>query len=64
MNFTGENKLVLTSEAMIRALEDSINSHLYGENFIRVLSIKRDYLSENFELTITTDRKAGDEAGA
>lgn len=59
---SGINKLVLTPEAMARALEDAINSRLKdGENYVHVMKVQQGYSVGEFEVTITTDSKAKDE---
>lgn len=62
MILSGNNKLVLTPEAMARALEDAINSAMKcGEDYIRVTEIRQTYSWGDFEITITTDSEAKDE---
>lgn len=56
MILQGKNKLVLTQEAMCRALEDAINAAIKdGEDYIRVVEISHQYNWSDFEITITTD---------
>lgn len=60
MIFAGKNKLVLTQEAMCRALEDSINGAMRdGEDYIRVVEVSHQYNWSDFEITITTDLPEG-----
>ena len=62
MILSGNNKLVLTPEAMARALEDAINSAIKtGEDYIRVTEVTQKYSWGDFEITITTDSEAKDE---
>lgn len=62
MILSGSNKLVLTPEAMARALEDAINSAMKcGEDYIRVTEVQQKYSWGDFEVTITTDSEAKDE---
>jgi hypothetical protein len=59
MNFPGSNKLALSEAAILRALEDALNStRLPGEDTIRVTEITRPYGYGQWELSITTDELA------
>lgn len=60
---SGINKLVLTPEAMARALEDAINSRLKdGENYVHVMKVRQgSYSVGDFEVTITTDTEVKNE---
>ena len=58
MNFPGSNKLALSEAAILRALEDALNStRLPGEDTIRVTEITRPYGYGQWELSITTDEQ-------
>lgn len=62
MILTGNNKLVLTQQAMAHALEDAINSAMKsGEDYIRVTEVQQKYTWGDFEVTITTDSEATNE---
>lgn len=63
MILSGNNKLVLTPEAMARALEDAINSAMKcGEDYIRVTEVRQGYSFGDFEVTITTDEAKNEES--
>ena len=56
MELIGTNKLTLTSESVMRLLEDALNgSQRDGENYIRVLDLRREYTYGDFVIEITTD---------
>lgn len=62
MILTGNNKLVLTQQAMAHALEDAINSAMKsGKDYIRVTEVQQKYTWGDFEVTITTDSEAKNE---
>ena len=54
----GKNKLTLTKEAIIMALEEQINAQLMTEadKKVRIIDIYCPYSSE-FQITFTTDKE-------
>lgn len=63
MIFPGNNKIVLTQEAMCRAVEDALNGAMKaGEDYIRVTEIRSTYSWGDFDITITTDKEEKSES--
>lgn len=58
MLLPGENRLVLTREAVCRMIEDALNAPMQdGEDYIRVTDVDYSSYRQCFEFCITTDTK-------